>query len=77
MNAGNLDLRLQIATAAGALRAEQAWTEGGWRKAPAQCPICMSLINGASTQDMMTILDAWNAAYRARCRQFEDAALAA
>jgi hypothetical protein len=37
----------------------------------------MSLINGASTQDMMTILDAWNAAYRARCRQFEDAALAA
>ena len=63
------------AAAAGELRATEVWTANGWRKAPAQCPICMDLIRGRSVAEILAIMNAWTTAYRARCAKYEAAAL--
>jgi hypothetical protein len=70
------DPRLSIVIAAEALRADDVWTKNGWRKAPAQCPILCAAIEGASTAEVLALLDAWTQAYRARCQRYENAAVA-
>lgn len=70
------DHRLVAAAAAGAQCAEDVWTNNGWRKAPAQCPVCCDLIKDERGDVILALLDAWTTAYRARCRVFESAALA-
>ena len=71
------DLRVVAAVAAGTFRADEVWTQDGWRKAPAQCPILMSLIKGEAYPEMMAIMEAWVSAYRVRCNEYEKMALSA
>jgi hypothetical protein len=67
--------KLEKVRAAGTLRADEVWTQNGWRKAPAQCPIFCEVIKGATSADIHSMLDAWIAAYHTRCNQYADAAL--
>jgi hypothetical protein len=69
----NDDPRLAIVIAAGALRAEDAFLNDGWRRAPAQCPIHMLAIKDASVADMLALANAWNKAFHGRILELQAA----
>jgi len=69
--------QIQIAYAAGILRADEAWDANGWRKAPAQCPILMGMLTGLNAKQMMPLMDAWNRGFQTRNNQRSDEALTA
>jgi hypothetical protein len=72
---GSNDPRLSVVVAAGTLQAEEAFSHDGWRRAPAQCPICQDAIKGATVADMLALLKAWNKAFNTRLLELQSAEL--
>jgi hypothetical protein len=60
------DPRLIMVTAAASLAATEAYHRAGWRRAPAQCPIALEAIRGASHGETIALLTAWNGAFHRR-----------
>ena len=68
--------KILAAAVAGTMRANEAF-DGGWRKAPCQCPICMDLIKGEEHEAAIAIMKAWSNNFQMQVNRRADEQLAA